>query len=252
MIDYGIDEKGFLLKDGLRWLRELAHWYGVSRALSLRDKERYFYDEIGLDCAKLKIVWYWDYGCLRVGIRSTDRDFHWQYPDEFRYYQILNQRQYRKAETIEEIAFRFDEMAHAMFPGIQQGSSYHACFGLHDRIHYGICSPIGAHWLCEECINRFSLMAPVDEIPAARNPKNDERAKLTPSLRFDVLERDNFTCRGCGASPLDDGAIKLHVDHIQPIAHGGKTTLGNLQVLCSVCNLGKSDKITSKMGRGAA
>ncbi|WP_343324290.1 HNH endonuclease signature motif containing protein [Streptococcus sp. Marseille-P8640] len=35
--------------------------------------------------------------------------------------------------------------------------------------------------------------------------------------------------------------VVLHVDHIIPWSKGGETVLGNLQTLCSKCNLGKSD-----------
>lgn len=62
-------------------------------------------------------------------------------------------------------------------------------------------------------------------------------------LRFEVLARDKFTCRFCGASPSKDPAVTLHIDHIFPWSKGGKTTLDNLQTLCSKCNLGKSDLI---------
>ena len=60
-------------------------------------------------------------------------------------------------------------------------------------------------------------------------------------LRFKVLQRDNFKCCACGASPAKDPAVELHVDHIMPWAKGGETVLENLQTLCSKCNLGKSD-----------
>ena len=77
--------------------------------------------------------------------------------------------------------------------------------------------------------------------PEARavEPKEaaDERAKMTPKLRFAVLARNQHRCVSCGNGP-PQGAF-LHVDHIVPIARGGKTTLENLQTLCAACNLGK-------------
>jgi hypothetical protein len=60
-------------------------------------------------------------------------------------------------------------------------------------------------------------------------------------LRFIVLRRDSFKCKGCGRSPATDPTIILHVDHIKAWANGGETVLQNLQTLCSVCNIGKSD-----------
>lgn len=61
------------------------------------------------------------------------------------------------------------------------------------------------------------------------------------TLRWHVLQRDHFTCCACGASPAFTPSIELHVDHIVPWSKGGETVLENLQTLCSVCNLGKSN-----------
>ena len=59
-------------------------------------------------------------------------------------------------------------------------------------------------------------------------------------LRFLVMNRDNFKCK-CGRSPAKNPEIELHVDHIKPYSKGGETIFENLQTLCSVCNIGKSD-----------
>lgn len=67
-----------------------------------------------------------------------------------------------------------------------------------------------------------------------------ERSKLSASLRYDVLKRDNFRCVICGRSASD--GVTLHVDHIKPVSKGGKTELSNLRTLCDYCNLGKSNK----------
>lgn len=60
-------------------------------------------------------------------------------------------------------------------------------------------------------------------------------------LRFIVMRRDNFKCKACGRSPATDPTVILHVDHIQAWSKDGKTVIENLQTLCSVCNIGKSD-----------
>ena len=60
-------------------------------------------------------------------------------------------------------------------------------------------------------------------------------------MRFKVLNRDNFKCCTCGASPAKDPSVELHVDHIVPWSKGGETVIDNLQTLCLKCNLGKSD-----------
>ena len=67
-----------------------------------------------------------------------------------------------------------------------------------------------------------------------------ERLLMNDKLRYDVLKRDNFSCKICGIT-AKDGA-KLHVDHIVPVSKGGQTTISNLQTLCDRCNFGKSDK----------
>lgn len=65
------------------------------------------------------------------------------------------------------------------------------------------------------------------------------RPRTTPStgLRARVLERDRFRCRRCGAS-ADTGAT-IVIDHVVPVAAGGRTEQGNLQTLCTTCNSGK-------------
>lgn len=60
-------------------------------------------------------------------------------------------------------------------------------------------------------------------------------------MRFVVLQRDDFKCCACGASPAKDPSVTLHVDHIVPWSKGGETIIDNLQTLCSKCNLGKSN-----------
>jgi len=74
----------------------------------------------------------------------------------------------------------------------------------------------------------------------AAGPRGRARA-INWRLRATVLIRDNCLCRMCGASPAKDPAVTLHVDHIVPWSKGGATRLDNLQTLCAVCNIGKSD-----------
>lgn len=68
-----------------------------------------------------------------------------------------------------------------------------------------------------------------------------ERSKMTDSLRYDILKRDNFRCQICGSTAQDE--VKLHVDHIIPVSKGGLTIESNLRTLCDRCNMGKSNKI---------
>lgn len=68
---------------------------------------------------------------------------------------------------------------------------------------------------------------------------NYERRAMTTQMRVDVLRRDGHRCRMCGRGASD---TELHVDHITPVSHGGRTTMDNLQTLCRDCNLGKSNR----------
>lgn len=71
--------------------------------------------------------------------------------------------------------------------------------------------------------------------------KHKTKRDINLRLRFLVMNRDNFKCCMCGASPAKDPSVVLHIDHIIPWSKGGETVIENLQTLCSKCNLGKSD-----------
>ena len=73
------------------------------------------------------------------------------------------------------------------------------------------------------------------------HPIRNSSRNISDKLRYQVLKRDNFKCCACGASPAKEPSVELHIDHIVPWSKGGKTAIGNLQTLCSKCNLGKSD-----------
>jgi hypothetical protein len=60
---------------------------------------------------------------------------------------------------------------------------------------------------------------------------------VSKRLRFEILRRDNHTCRYCGASAPD---VPLRVDHVTPEALGGRTEPANLVTACEPCNSGKS------------
>lgn len=74
----------------------------------------------------------------------------------------------------------------------------------------------------------------------SKDPFYDSRPWL--ERRYEVLKRSRGRCEACGAGPSEHNP--LHVDHIKPRSTHKhlELVLGNLQVLCSKCNLGKSDK----------
>lgn len=66
------------------------------------------------------------------------------------------------------------------------------------------------------------------------------RVAVGKSLRFDIFNRDGFTCQYCGHKPPD---VMLELDHIVPVAKGGDNDEMNLITSCADCNRGKSAKI---------
>lgn len=66
---------------------------------------------------------------------------------------------------------------------------------------------------------------------------------ISKRTRFEVLRRDNFTCRYCGARTPD---ATLHVDHVIPSALGGSDKPDNLVAACKDCNAGKSSTSVSE------
>lgn len=65
-----------------------------------------------------------------------------------------------------------------------------------------------------------------------------ERGKVSNKMRFSIYSRDDYRCRCCGIS---ERYAQLEIDHIVPIAKGGKSTYENLQTLCHKCNVEKGD-----------
>ena len=78
--------------------------------------------------------------------------------------------------------------------------------------------------------------------------------RVSPALRYRTLERDRFTCQGCGL--VDDDRLPSHtkegdligiygvylsIDHKTPRSRGGDDSPRNLWTLCTHCN---SDKGT--------
>ena len=65
-----------------------------------------------------------------------------------------------------------------------------------------------------------------------------ERGKVSNKMRFAIYQRDGYMCKICGRTEMSD---YLEIDHIKPIAKGGKSTYDNLQTLCRRCNKHKGD-----------
>lgn len=58
---------------------------------------------------------------------------------------------------------------------------------------------------------------------------------ISKRLRYEILTRDNHTCRYCHATDTP-----LTIDHVKPTALGGDDDPANLVAACKDCNAGKS------------
>lgn len=72
-----------------------------------------------------------------------------------------------------------------------------------------------------------------------KRAKAYQREGMGKRLRFEVLSRDGFKCRYCGASAPN---VELVVDHVVPVVHGGATVAENLVAACQPCNAGKATR----------
>lgn len=60
---------------------------------------------------------------------------------------------------------------------------------------------------------------------------------ISRRLRYEVLRRDSYTCRYCGAKAPE---VKITADHVVPVALGGTDEPSNLVAACDDCNGGKT------------
>ena len=72
-----------------------------------------------------------------------------------------------------------------------------------------------------------------------RDPRLGRRS-IPEWMRSAVIRRDGYLCHLCGGRVSEDD---VHIDHVLPLVHGGGTTLDNLRVSHSKCNLRKGARV---------
>lgn len=75
----------------------------------------------------------------------------------------------------------------------------------------------------------------------------DDLEDFTPTLKKQILERDNYQCVICGMGKKE--GVELHIDHIKPKDLGGKATLENGQTLCAKHNFLKKNLKQTETGK---
>jgi hypothetical protein len=63
---------------------------------------------------------------------------------------------------------------------------------------------------------------------------------VSRKLRFEVFNRDSFTCQYCGRKTPE---VILELEHIIPISKGGTDEIENLTTSCFECNRGKGSDL---------
>ena len=92
--------------------------------------------------------------------------------------------------------------------------------------------------LAEKHIPSDKLISMGLNMEAEQKEESNYIKEYIPSkLKWQVWERDNYTCQICGSRK------NLSVDHILAESKGGKLKLDNLQTLCRSCNSRKGNKI---------
>ncbi|WNJ19091.1 HNH endonuclease [Pontibacter sp. G13] len=97
-----------------------------------------------------------------------------------------------------------------------------------DYKHYCECSEFSKYFFDKKTVN-------------PKRTSSRRRPGISSKLRFEIFQRDNFTCSYCNKSKED--GIKLEIDHKIPVDAGGTDDINNLVTSCKECNQGKSNKI---------
>lgn len=69
------------------------------------------------------------------------------------------------------------------------------------------------------------------------------RVPISRSLRFEILNRDGYTCQYCGRKAPE---VVLEIDHKIPVTQGGDNRPENLATSCFDCNRGEGNQGTDE------
>ncbi|WP_299991227.1 HNH endonuclease [uncultured Pontibacter sp.] len=130
------------------------------------------------------------------------------------------------------------DLAHSLLNGVASSCGEWDKLGTKSKFqnlkstHYSDCPEFSKHI--------FDLKFNPKQKPVQKST-NKRRVSISKKLRFEIFERDSYTCQYCGRNKSD--GIKLNLDHKIPISVGGTDSYSNLVTSCEDCNQGKSDKI---------
>ncbi len=93
----------------------------------------------------------------------------------------------------------------------------------------------------DEEVDLSNLKAAVANLEAAIEYRKSKakRMSIPEDVKLVVWARDGGACSHCGSK------MNLQFDHIIPLSKGGSNSEANIQILCQLCNLKKTDNIAS-------
>lgn len=97
--------------------------------------------------------------------------------------------------------------------------------------------------LIDKVKRRIKLKSKILEISRILFIIREARRPSANFNRYDILERDKFTCQYCGRKAPD---VVLVIDHVIPVSKGGSNNASNLATACFECNSQKSNKLVLK------
>ena len=89
----------------------------------------------------------------------------------------------------------------------------------------------------------------VPDLKALRKRLKNNRSKYPDVVEMSITDREllrlvTSACRHCGST------ADICIDHVIPLARGGRTSVGNLQPLCRTCNMRKGGKLMIEFRSG--
>lgn len=115
--------------------------------------------------------------------------------------------------------------------GSAEGRNYWLFRGLHYCENEGLDAPSVKALILTRAERRGREVERAKAVVArGRRSQPERRGYIPPELRQYIFERDDHACRRCGSRH------ELQLDHIIPVALGGSSEPGNLEVLCGPCN----------------
>jgi hypothetical protein len=85
-----------------------------------------------------------------------------------------------------------------------------------------------------------------EDFDSSEMPELDSYSFVRAGKWWGVLARDKWKCLSCGISAREDGVL-LEFDHIIPRSKGGSNEMSNLQTLGKKCNIGKSNRDSTRL-----